>query len=224
MCGRFSLSVSWQEICKRYSIALGIEVDWTARYNIAPSQYCITVGNDGNQNIIIPRKWGLVPHWSKDPKIGYKMINARCETIDQKPSFKNCFNGKRCVIPSDGFYEWKDVGGKKHPMRITLADEKIFSFAGLWDSWENPQNGEVIESFTIITTPSNTLINEVHDRMPAILLPGDERLWLDPSVDPKLLKTMLTPYHSELMRMYPVSPIVNSWKNDVPECFESRPI
>lgn len=219
MCGRFSLSISWQEICKRYSVVLGTEIDWQGRYNIAPSQNCIVIIQEGANNIAKPMKWGLVPHWSKDPKLGYKMINARCETIDQKPSFKGCLARKRCIIPADGFYEWKKEGDTKQPIRICLSNEEPFAFAGLWDTWESPQTGEVIESFTIITTPSNSIITNIHDRMPAILSPEEENTWLNPNTGVVHLKSLLSPYPSQLMRLYPVSPIVNSWKNDVPECF-----
>ena len=165
-------------------------------------------------------KWGLTPSWSKDPSIGNHMINARSETVDQKPSFKNSLKHRRCIVPANGFYEWQDVDGKKHPLYIKLKDDRLMMFAGIWDHWKNP-DGNVIESFSILTTSSNELIQPLHDRMPVILDPQYKDIWLDNQVtDPEQLKPLFKPYHSDLMEMYQVSDLVNSPRNDRPECIQ----
>lgn len=222
MCGRFSLSISWNEICGRYGIPLDIPLDWSPRYNIAPNQDCITIVKQDSLLHGKKMRWGLVPHWSKDSKIGYRMINARAETVDEKPSYRKPFSTRRCLIPADSFYEWQVVEGKKMPVRIMLKSREIFSFAGLWDEWVDPKTHESVETFTIITTSSNTLIRPVHDRMPVILDPSTEELWLNASASKEGLKKLLVPYSSESMFTYPVVPLVNSWKNEGPECVEER--
>ena len=164
-------------------------------------------------------RWGLIPYWAKDPKIGQRMINARAETLRKKPSFKKLIQRKRCLVLADGFYEWKVSSNAKTltPMRIVLKSGELFSFAGLWDNWKGP-NGKEITSFTIITTKANSAIQAIHHRMPVILSPGDEDLWLDSSADPSQVLALLKPYSPDDMAFFPVSRIVNSPQNDSLEC------
>lgn len=163
-------------------------------------------------------KWGLVPSWAKDEKIGYKMINARSEGIETKPSFRAAFKRHRCLVPTTGFYEWKKVDAKmKQPYFIRLKSGEPFAFAGLWEVW-GPDN---LETFTIITTENNELIEPIHTRMPVILHEKDEAVWLDPELhDADKLKELLKPYPSEEMEMYEVSTFVNSPKNESPDCIK----
>ena len=161
-------------------------------------------------------RWGLIPSWAKDLKIGYSTINARAETVDTKPSFRSAFKKRRCLVPADGFYEWQKVDSSKQSYRITLKDEGIFAFAGLWELWKGE---EKIESFTIIVTDANDFLRPIHDRMPVILEPADYDFWLDGEVQSvETLKGLLKPYSSEKMTTYPVSKRVNSPKNDDPAC------
>jgi putative SOS response-associated peptidase YedK len=160
-------------------------------------------------------KWGLIPPWAKDISIGNKMINARSETITEKPSFRAPFRNKRCIIIADSFYEWKRHSDKsKTPMRIKLKNDELFAMAGIWDSWRSPQ-GKTIYSCAVITTDSNGLMKEIHNRMPVILQPDDEQTWLDPALyDPHYLTQLLKPFDEKLMEAYEVSPQVNSVKNN----------
>jgi putative SOS response-associated peptidase YedK len=148
-------------------------------------------------------RWGLIPFWAKDQKVGYKMINARRETIEDK-TFGQALEKRRCIVPMDGFYEWKTIGKKKKPYRIVVEHGKLFAIAGLWEKWKSP-SGELIESFTLITQPANEMMSSIHDRMPAILLPGQERLWIDPSLSIKEALQLIIPYPDEDMTAYPVS-------------------
>lgn len=199
----------------------GISIDQAIqpRYNIAPTQQVPIVRSSPVDNIrhLDILKWGLIPSWAKDPSIGSKMINARSETVHEKPAFRSALKHRRCIIPASGFYEWREEGGKKHPLYAKLKQSNLMLFAGLWNHWKNPE-GEVIESFTILTTTTNDLIKQLHERMPVILDSMDIDLWLDYQVaDPEQLKPLLKPYPSELMEMYPVSDLVNSPKNDSPD-------
>jgi putative SOS response-associated peptidase YedK len=162
--------------------------------------------------------WGLIPHWTGDPSIGNRMINARAETLTELPSFKLLVDRHRCIIPADGFYEWRKEGKRKVPMWVYLKNRQSFGFAGLWDVWRKP-DGKRVESFTIITTEPNELVRPIHNRMPVILRPEDEEQWLDASRTPFVkAKSLLKPYPEELMDAHDVSPIVNSAKYDGPEC------
>src|SRR3990172_2064564 len=165
--------------------------------------------------------WGLVPFWAKEPSIGYKMINAKSETLSEKPSFRKPFKEKRCLVLADGFYEWEKTDKKnKVPYRFVLKNRQPFAFAGLWDVWKTPE-GDTLLSFTIITTRANELMERIHDRMPVILNEKDEAKWLDPEFkDTDKLSSLLQPYPSEQMVAYKVSTIVNSPKNDTPSCIE----
>jgi putative SOS response-associated peptidase YedK len=163
--------------------------------------------------------WSLIPSWAEDPKIGDWMINARSETAADKPSFRSAFRKRRCLIPTDGFYEWQKNGGKKQPFFIHRADAKPFAFAGLWEHWEG--DGQVIESCTILTTEANELMRPLHDRMPVILQPEDYDRWLDPRLDkPEAVQPLLRPYPSEALAAYPVTTLVNNPRNDKAECLK----
>jgi putative SOS response-associated peptidase YedK len=159
-----------------------------------------------------------VGFWSKDANIGYKMINARSETVAEKPAYRDSFKNRRCLIPADGFYEWKRAGKVKQPYHFGMADDSIFAFAGIWDRWKNPQ-GEVIETCSILTTAPNAFLADVHDRMPVILPLEHYDLWLDPGFQgTDDLKGLLRPYEPSLMKRYPVSTRVNLVRNDDPDC------
>jgi putative SOS response-associated peptidase YedK len=219
MCGRFTITVSIADLMLRYFIATASLPSYQPRYNAAPLQMIPAVIHDGRQNRLGQLRWGLVPSWAKDERMAGKMINARAETLLQKPSFKHLISRKRCVIPADSFYEWKRAGGKKQPMRIMMKDGRVFSLAGLYDIWTNPATGEKLGTFTMITTSPNELVAEIHSRMPVILDREGEAMWLDRSnTDGEALMELLRPYPAQEMKAYAVSPIVGNVKNDGPEC------
>lgn len=216
MCGRFTLTATFTEIIQRFEIDAAIQEElYNPNYNVAPSQSVLAVINDGTNNRLGYLRWGLIPPWSKDLKIGYKMINARSETLTEKPSYRNAFKKKRCLIIADSFYEWKRHEDKtKTPMRIKLKDNDLFAMAGLWETWKSPE-GESIHSCSVITTKPNNLVKDIHDRMPVILNPEEEKIWLDPSLDNTTqLSELLRPLPEDLMEAYEVSPLVNSPKNN----------
>ena len=191
------------------------------RYNIAPSQAVLTVVNERAPTTTFTQ-WGLIPSWAQDPKMGQKMINARAETLHEKPSFKTSFKRKRCLIPADGFYEWKPVRGtrQKTPMYFQLKEHLPFVFAGLWEEWHD-SSGTELTTCTIITTPANALIRPIHPRMPVILHPNAIPQWIDPDYDHvDELRKLLTPYSSSAMTCYPVSTLVNSPRNEKAACIE----
>ncbi|SOC42365.1 SOS response-associated peptidase [Ureibacillus acetophenoni] len=218
MCGRFTLFASFEKILEEFDIQQAIEeVFYEASYNIAPSQQILSIINDGQKNRMGFLKWGLVPAWSKDEKMASKMINARSETVDEKPSFRKSFYQRRCLIPMDSFFEWKKDGNSKTPMRITMKDNSLFGVAGLWDTWKSP-TGEAIYTCTILTTEPNDLMRGIHDRMPVILSKEQQLTWLDPRIhDKDQLKSLLVPFDAEKMIAYQVSELVNSPKNNSEE-------
>lgn len=216
MCGRASLTKNEKELEERFGSTFYTEdierYNPVPNYNLAPSQYLPVISNEdgGHFNIF---KWGLIPFWSKDAKIAYKLINARAETLDTSQAFKNAFKKRRCLIPLDGFYEWDKISGSKKPFRITLKDDKIFSVAGIWDEWKDEKN-EKMSTFSIITVEANGLVGQIHNRMPAILSIEEERLWLSEDLTINDLKCLLKPLSDEVMRMYPVSERVNNVRNN----------
>lgn len=164
--------------------------------------------------------FGLIPHWAKDPRIGVQCINARAETVDKKPAFREPLRKRRCLVISDGYFEWKHEGKTKAPYRVVMKSGDVFAFAGLWDAWKRP-DGTEIKTFAIITTESNGLTREFHERMPAILTRENEPLWLSPAVsEPRTLLPLLKPYPIEEMTMYPVSPLINKATNKGPEAIQ----
>lgn len=193
------------------------------RYNIAPTQSVATIVRTSAEEKRELRllRWGLIPGWAKDPAIGARLINARAETVHEKPSFRTALRRRRCLIVADGFYEWQRQENKKQPYYFRLQDKQLFGFAGLWEHWRSPA-GEEIDSCTIITTEANELMHPIHNRMPVILDPQDYDLWLDPSVQqPEALQPLLDPYSSETMTSYPVSTLVNKPTNNSAELINS---
>jgi len=217
MCGRFTLTVDpgeAQEVFSRFSFP----EKFAPRYNIAPTQPVLVIPND-DQNTADFFVWGLIPMWAKDPAIGNRLINARGETLAEKPAFRGSLKYKRCLILADGFYEWKGAPGRKTktPFFIHMKDRKPFAFAGLWDSWNAP-DGSLVKSCTIITTMPNELTAIIHNRMPVILHPREYAQWLDPQPQtPDQLKPLIKPFPAEFMNAYPVSQLVNTPANDTPE-------
>jgi putative SOS response-associated peptidase YedK len=219
MCGRFVRTTPLPVLAELF---LFPEVaEQPPRYNIAPTQpvAAVRATGDPRHRELAFLRWGLVPSWAEDPKIGYRLINARAETAADKPSFRSAFRQRRCLIPADGFYEWQKAGAKKQPYFIGMADGKPFAFAGLWDHWEG--DGQVIESCTILTTSANEAVRPLHERMPVILPPEHYDQWLDPRMTkPELLQPLLGPYPAEALKIYPVNPVVNNPRNDSPQCLE----
>ncbi len=217
MCGRFTLFSDYETIMERFDIEAAFdESEYPFSYNIAPSQNVVSIINDGQMNRMGFLRWGLIPRWAKDAKIGYKMINARAETVAEKPSFRNAFKNRRCLIAADSFYEWKRSGSKKTPMRIRMRSNEPFGMAGLWESWNSPE-GKVLHTCTVITTAPNELMMPIHDRMPAIIRREDEKAWLDPSNhQTNTLLELLKPFDHASMEAFEVSTEVNSPKNNSP--------
>ena len=222
MCGRFTLRSRLNLLLQQFALEGDEDREsLDPRYNIAPTQDVFAVrSRAAGQRELASFRWGLVPSWADDLKIGVRMINARSETIASKPSFAAAFKRRRCRIPGDGFYEWKKTGQTKQPYLIELADGGLFGFAGLWESWQ-PERGPTIESCTIITTAANDLMHELHERMPVILSPGDYEAWLDPeNSDRDGLLKLLDAFPGDQMRTTPVRPFVNNVRNQGPECAE----
>lgn len=217
MCGRYSLFADFKKIEERFGEATFDVEEYEESYNIAPSQMILSVVNDGVKNRLGYLKWGLVPSWAKDPKIGFKMINARAETVHEKPSFREALKKKRCLIVADSFYEWKRTENRKVPMRIKMKNNELFAMAGLWESWTS-QSCELVHTCTILTTEPNDLMSTIHDRMPVILKEEDEQTWLNPAIKSiDELKPFLIPLENGLLEAYEVSDKVNSPKNNAPE-------
>lgn len=220
MCGRFTITLPLDELIVRYLIFENRLANFAPNYNVAPMQFIPAVisGKEGNR--LGELRWGLVPSWAKEEKIGGSMINARAESLSEKPAFRKLLTSRRCLIPADGFYEWQQRDGGKQPYRIVMKDGNLFSFAGLYDIWIDPQ-GNKLATCTIITTEPNSLMAEIHTRMPAILRPEHEAEWLarDHVDAPSLLK-LLQPYDAAKMRAYPVSSAVGNVRNNTKELLE----
>jgi len=220
MCGRFTLTTDVGVVARRFGAPPAQGGGTRPRYNIAPTQTVVTVTDDGARHLEQMR-WGLIPAWAKDPSIGSKLINARAETLAEKPAFRAALKRRRCLIPADSFFEWPaGPDGRKRPIRVTLASGEPFAFAGLWAEWRPPDapNGEALRTCTIVTCAPNDLMARYHHRMPVILTPEAEGVWLDPRVeDPAVLLPLLAPYPADLMTAYAVSPAVNSPANDSPQ-------
>jgi putative SOS response-associated peptidase YedK len=221
MCGRFTRKENFQRMAEQ----LGLKVlpPLRPRYNIAPSQLvaCVRTNPESRERECTELKWGLVPYWAKDPGIGNKLINARGETVAEKPAFRKAFKQQRCLVLADGFYEWTREGKTKQPYYIRFKDGRPFAIAGLWEQWEKQE--PTLETCALITTGPNALMKPIHNRMPVILAPKDYDDWLDPSQHTvERLNVLLRPFPSEEMEAYPVSSIVNNPRNDQPECV--RPV
>jgi putative SOS response-associated peptidase YedK len=219
MCGRFTLTVDPADLKEAFYWVNFSNLDFVPRYNIAPSQPLAVIPNNG-ENKLDFFTWGLVPFWAKDPSIGSRMINARSETLAEKPSFKNAFKRRRCLILADGFYEWKKVPGSKTkiPTYIRMKGGKPFAFAGLWENWHSPDGSQIL-SATIITTEPNDLIKPIHNRMPVILPESAYDQWLTlGEVAPQELSPLLLPFDADQMEAFPVSRLVNNPRNESPNC------
>jgi len=215
MCGRYTLFTDPDRLAERFQAELPAD-GLRPRYNAAPTQHLPVILNGAGPRRIERLQWGLIPFWAKDPGIGSRMINARAETVAEKPAFRAAFRKRRCLVPADGFYEWrKEPGGSKTPMRFTRADGAPFAFAGLWETWDAP-DGSPLRTFTIITGLPNELVAPVHDRMPAILLPEHEAIWLDDDAEPAIWQDILRPYPSAAMTVAAASRRVNAVSNDDP--------
>jgi putative SOS response-associated peptidase YedK len=214
MCGRFTLFVPPKELLELFNLTR-VPAEWSPGYNICPSQtiFVIRAAADGFGREGVGMRWGLIPSWAKDESIGNKLANARSETAHEKPSFRSALRKRRCLIPTNGFYEWRSVGGKKRPIFFHFQHRGVFAIAGLYEIWKNAE-GVPIESVTLLTTAPNPLVATVHDRMPVILHPDHFDLWLDPSVtDPDALRHLFEPFPADDMAAYEVSNLVNSPKN-----------
>jgi putative SOS response-associated peptidase YedK len=219
MCGRFTLTATSEMIQQAFNLDT-LPQTTPPRYNIAPSQPVALITNENPRELTFHR-WGLIPSWSKDPKIGSRMINARAETAHEKPSFRAAFKRRRCLIPATGFYEWQKRGEKdKSPMYVHLKDHALFAFAGLWEVWHSPE-GDEIRTCTILTTEPNSLVKPIHNRMAVILEQAHYADWLAPEELPTTeLMPLLKAYDAAQMRVYEVSKTVNSPYNDSPQCIE----
>ena len=216
MCGRYTLHHKPAEIEERFEVDFD-NSDFTPRYNIAPSQMIATIRQTDTREVALC-KWGLIPFWAKDPAIGNKMINAKAETLAEKPSFKNALAKRRCLIPADGFYEWKKQGKTpSKPIYIRRRDNGLFAFAGLWETWKTPE-GDKLQSCTIVTTEPNELIAKFHHRMAVILRPEDEATWLDPKNSATDVLPLLKPYPPEELEAFEVSRAVNTPSVDDASC------
>jgi putative SOS response-associated peptidase YedK len=217
MCGRFTLTATPDQLADAFPQFV-VPRQMTPKFNIAPAQPIAVVPNDGSHKVDF-FTWGLVPPWAKDPASASRLINARAETLAEKPSFRSAYKRRRCLILADGFFEWQQIPGQrgKQPHYITLASRQPFAFAGLWEQWWN-DNGSGIKSATIITTEPNEMMAQLHNRMPVILQPHAYARWLDPGErSPADLRDLLIPYPAAQMAHYPVSNLVNSPFNDMPD-------
>jgi putative SOS response-associated peptidase YedK len=230
MCGRFTLRTPAKQVARLFADLELSPLELTPRYNIAPTQAVTAVRQTRPPGEPVPfraewadLRWGLIPFWAKDRAIGSQMINSRSETLASKPAFRAAFKSRRCLIPADGFYEWKKIAvNKKQPQYITLRDHRPFGFAGLWESWTDKSTREVIESCTIITTNANEFLLPLHDRMPVILDPDDFQPWLDREFkDAAWLQSILKPWPADDMEFYAVDTLVNNPRNERPECIQA---
>jgi putative SOS response-associated peptidase YedK len=216
MCGRFTNQYTWRELHELYMLSAGFPPsNFQPRYNIAPTQDVPVVRLKNGARDLLFMRWGLVPSFAKDLSGGAKCINARAETVAEKPMFKSAFLRRRCLVPADGFYEWKKDGKAKLPYFITLKDKAPFAFAGLWEWWRPRDGSAEVLTFTIVTTTANTLVAPLHDRMPVILKPEQWPQWLaEKPVSPGQLQAMLKPFPADLMACWPVGQAVNKVEND----------
>jgi putative SOS response-associated peptidase YedK len=215
MCGRYRLGRGKAAFVKVFGVNRD-DFEWSPRYNIAPTDQVPTIRQHRTEatRVLEKMRWGLVPYWAKDLSIGARMINARSEDAATKPAFKESLAKRRCLVPADGFYEWKKQGKARQPYCFALQDDSVFAFAGIWDRWKDPQ-GQPLETFSILTTEPNALTADIHNRMPVILRPDDYELWLDPGfTDLDGVVEMLKPYDAKAMKKFPVSPRVNNVAND----------
>ena len=222
MCGRFTLHSQLNLLLQQFALDAG--PPWAPRYNIAPTQSSLVIRETvGVHRELVPMRWGLVPSWAKEPSIGQRMINARAETVAEKPSFRVAFQRRRCIVPADGYYEWARTDSGKQAYYIRSRDDEHLAMAGLWESWHVDQ-ADAMETFTVITTEANDATTGIHDRMPVLLSRENYDLWLDPAfhaIQP--LQELLRPAPSDLLRYYRVSALVNNPRHEDPECIRPLP-
>jgi putative SOS response-associated peptidase YedK len=219
MCGRFTLRTRLNLILQQFAIEQA-EVDFEPRYNISPTTSVPIVRQVGTMRELVKVKWGLIPSWSKEPKMSYSTINAKSEEADKKPAFRSAIKSRRCLVVADGYYEWETIKKKKFPHYFQLRDQPVFGFAGLWERWDKSE--PAVESCTILTTRANELQGKYHDRMPVILSPNDFSAWLDPeNKDPASLHYLYEPYPPDEMTDTAVNPYVNKAGNEGLECIEA---
>ena len=217
MCGRYSLTTPAEAMTRLFGVTLPLP-NFPPRYNIAPTQDApvVRAAAGGGREFALLR-WGLVPSWSKGPDPAYSMINARAETVAEKPAYRNAFKQRRCLVPADGFYEWRAEGKRKQPFFVRLKTGGPLAFAGLWERWEKSGLAP-IQSFVIVVTEANELMRAIHERMPVILHPSIFDAWLDPKTAPAAAQALLRPYDPDAMEAFPVSARVNSPRHDDPDC------
>ena len=221
MCGRFTLQTPEDQIRKAFNLQAGDLLGLSPRYNIAPSQNIPIIRDNEEGHELAMVKWGLIPHWSKEPKTKYSTINARLETVAEKPTYRTPFKRQRCLIPADGFYEWKVINDHKIPHYIKMQKGGVFAFAGIWDRWEG--DGVTLDSCSIIVMPANEVMKPLHERMPAIIAPTHYDLWLDRrSIEKDEIMGFINSAPSSSLKFYPISPWVNSPQHDDERCI--RPV
>jgi putative SOS response-associated peptidase YedK len=219
MCGRYSLTTELDRAISHFQAEPLVKL--APRYNIAPTQPVPVVHQnlDNHRRELTLMHWGLIPSWSRDPNIGARLINARSETVAEKPSFRNAFRRRRCLLPATGFYEWQQLTKGKQPFNCCREDGGLFALAGLWETWQGP-NGEEIESCTILTKAADELMQPIHDRMPVVVSPDDYQSWLDAQTNPVQLHALINASTLAVMYLYPVSSKVNRAQYDAPDCLE----
>jgi putative SOS response-associated peptidase YedK len=221
MCGRYRRTTHEEELARRYHIPIPKRIDLPISWNIAPGQNVLVIrfNRETRLRSLNAFRWGLVPSWSKDEKIGYRTINARMETVDTAPSFRRAFQQRRCLVPADGFYEWKRTGGPRLPYSVSMKDDQPFVFAGLWEGWKAPDSDGWLLTCTIITTESNELVGQLHNRMPVILPEEHHSAWLG-ETDAANLKGLLRPFPADKMKIVEISPRVNHPENNDPDILQ----
>jgi putative SOS response-associated peptidase YedK len=221
VCGRYRLTTKAEDLAARYHARMADDLHLAPSWNVAPGQDVLAVrlNPETGERSLDALHWGLIPHWSKDKKIGYRTINARSETVDKTPAFRHAFRKRRCLVCADGFYEWRREADRKVPFYFQFKSGEPFAFAGLWENWQDPQSGAWLRSCTILTTDANTVVKAAHHRMPVILPEAHHAAWLGEAADGDL-KAMLLPLDANLMEAWEVSPRVNSLRNDGPQLVE----
>ena len=218
MCGRFSLAASWDQI-RRYYDLIGAPMNLAPRYNVAPTQSVPVVRRAGAHECeAVMMRWGLIPSWAKDARLGARMINARAETVAEKPAFRVAFRSRRCLVPADGFYEWQARPEGKQPYRIARPDGGLFTFAGLWERWEKAPDGAPVESFTIITTTATPELHPIHPRMPVVVESSNYATWLDGDAPAAL--NLLAAADDDTLVAIPIGTRINAVRNDDAACIE----
>ncbi len=224
MCGRFTLKSSPQQVATLFADLPVAIPEFVPRYNIAPTQQVLAVREASNGGAAVWLRWGLIPFWAKDTAIGARMINARLDTVDQKPAFRAAFKSRRCLVVADGFYEWRAMGKRKQPFYITAAEGALFAFAGIWESWRDPTKPEPLESCSILTTDASDDLRSLHDRMPCVVPPQNFAAWLDADfAHPKSLLAGAGGASAVAWDFVPVNPVVNNARHDAPDCIQQVP-